>query len=250
MHGGPTDDPTVRDLPLSDPRCNSDSCLEFKAAHEASQAAVSYADQFRYGYYISWFYLGVFVLAVAYYASRLYANRRPPAKSAGNGATSLTHKLLALSRSFSYRRIRGRVGDYLGLPAMGVIALILVSYLVSLLMSFIKRPYYRERRGYGSPPLGVRTGLMATALTPLIVALAGKVNIVTMMTGIDHAKLNALHRHTSYLCLLLSVIHTVPFLVAPYQLGGAAALRAQYYKKPKPSYEVRLHLSFYYEIPT
>jgi len=113
--------------------------------------------------------------------------------------------------------------------SLGVAAFILLASLFATIMTFAQRPYYRMFRGFGSPPLGVRTGLMAVALTPIIVALSGKYNIVTLMTGISHEKLNVLHRYVSYICLALSIVHTVPFIVQPLKEGGAAALRKQFY---------------------
>ena len=93
-------------------------------------------------------------------------------------------------------------------------------------MAFTEHFYYRGKRGYGSPPLGVRTGLMAFALIPLTWATAGKVNIITFLTGIGHEKLNVFHRWTAYLVLYLSIIHTVPFIYQPLHEGGSAMMAA------------------------
>ena len=71
---------------------------------------------------------------------------------------------------------------------------------------------------------------MAVALTPLIIALSGKANLITLLTGIGHEKLNVIHRWTSWLCLGLSVVHTIPFIVAPLKDGGHKTLHKQYYK--------------------
>ena len=89
----------------------------------------------------------------------------------------------------------------------------------------------RQHRGYGSPPLAVRTGLMAAAGTPLVVALAGKANFISALTGIGHERLNVVHRWVGGMILGLSVVHTIPFIVAPLKDGGREALRKQYYKK-------------------
>ena len=82
---------------------------------------------------------------------------------------------------------------------------------------------------------------MAAACTPLIVVLSGKANLVTLLTGIGHERLNVFHRWVGYMCLGLSVIHTVPFLVAPYRDGGYAALHKQFYKPG--AFEVNILLS-------
>jgi len=218
-------------LPLSDPFCNTDACLAFSKAHKASQNAVSYTHQFDYGHYTTWFYLAVLSVGIAIRILNLYKNRNSQnPRSQSNKLTATGHKALALCRALSYRSVGGPTAARWGVPKLGMLIFGIFTLLFFLLMTFLVHPYYRERRGYGSPPLAVRTGLMSTALIPLIVALSGKVNIVTWLTGISHEKLNIFHRWASYLCLFLAVVHTVPFIVTPLQTCGAAGLRAQFYK--------------------
>lgn len=226
----------VTDLPLTDPRCDSDACAAFKAAHQASQATVSYDHQYDYGHYTTWYYLATIGVAMVVYAYRLYRNRAARSGASAqqqqqqSRKTTLSHKFLAVCRFINYRHSKGRLSDYFGFPSLGTLGFLVITSLFLLLMTFLVHPYYRGRRGYGSPPLAVRTGLMAQALTPIIVALAGKVNFITMLTGISHEKLNVFHRWVSYMCLFLSIVHTVPFIVQPLRDGGPAALRKQYYK--------------------
>ena len=228
MHGGPPTDPKVVHLPLSDPRCNSDSCIAFQAAHNASQAAVSYAWQFEYGHWTTWYYIIVIFLFMLIFLHHSLSDRRP--WSAQPGRPSVLNKIVASIRCVSYRRYSGPIADKLSLPSVGMQIFFLGAIIFATVATFAVRPYYRDHRGYGSPPLGVRTGLMAIALTPIIVALSGKVNLVTMLTGIGYEKLNVVHRWLSYICLGLSVVHTIPFLVAPYRDGGAKQLHKQFYK--------------------
>ncbi|KIW03466.1 uncharacterized protein PV09_05235 [Verruconis gallopava] len=208
-------------LPLSDPRCRNDSCAAFKQAHTASQKQISWASQFEYGRYTTWFYVGIVGLFVFARLLHVQADRKACSEAVG-----LKHKLKAAIRFVSYRRISGRVGVYLGLPSIGVLILILVSFIVATAMSFTQRPYYRGSRLYGSPPLGVRAGLMAAALIPLIIALGGKVNLVTMLTGIGHEKLNALHRWVGWIMFFLSTVHAIPFFVQESKEG---LLRKKFY---------------------
>ncbi|KAJ5645843.1 ferric reductase like transmembrane component-domain-containing protein [Penicillium lividum] len=218
-------------LPLSDPFCNTDACLAFAKAQKASQSAISYTHQFDYGHYTTWYYLATLGVGIAIHILRLYRNqsshhlRGPP-----NKITATGQKATALCRAVSYRSVGGLTAARWGLPKLGMLIFGVFTLLLFLLMTFLVHPYYRERRGYGSPPLAVRTGLMSTALIPLIVALSGKVNIVTWLTGISHEKLNIFHRWAFYLCLFLAVVHTVPFIVTPLQTCGAAGLHAQFYK--------------------
>ncbi|KAI1120961.1 ferric reductase like transmembrane component-domain-containing protein [Nemania abortiva] len=226
MSGIPSGSSTS-DLPLSDPRCNSDECAAFKAAHVASQAAVSYYHQYDYGHYTTWYYLAVIGVCAFSYACCIYRDR---CSSIEATASSPIRKLQAAGRYVQYKHIRGTGAAFCHLPSLAVIIFLAITSLYLLLLTFLVHPYYRERRGFGSPPISIRTGLMAQALTPLIVALAGKVNVVTFLTGISHEKLNILHRWASYMCLFLSIVHTVPFIVQPLRDGGYKALRAQYYK--------------------
>lgn len=116
------------------------------------------------------------------------------------------------------------------LPSFGMLAFLLLGVLFLLILTFAVRPYYRQHRGYGSPPLAIRTGLMAASLTPLLVALAGKANVVTFITGLGHEKLNVVHRWVGWSVFGLSVAHTIPFIVAPLRDGGYSALHKQFYK--------------------
>ncbi|KAJ5639581.1 ferric reductase like transmembrane component-domain-containing protein [Penicillium longicatenatum] len=218
-------------LPLSDPFCNTDACLAFAKAHKASQNAVSYTHQFDYGHYTTWYYLAVLGVGMAVHLLRLYRNRNlRDVMLPSNAFTATGHKALALGRTVAYRSAGGATAARWGIPKLGLLIFGIFTLLFFLLMTFLVHPYYRERRGYGSPPLAVRAGLMSTALIPLILALSGKVNIVTWLTGISHEKLNVFHRWASYLCLLLAVVHTVPFIVTPLQTCGADGLHAQFYK--------------------
>lgn len=169
----------VTNPPLSDPLCNTDSFLAFKTAHAASQAAVSYYHQYDYGHYTTWYYLAVVGVAMAIYAGQLYRNRRPPGLPSGPRKTTVMHNAVALLRIVSYSHAKGCLADNLRLPSLGRALFLAFTWLFLLLLTFLIRPYYRERRGFGSPPLAVRTGLLSQALTPLIVALAGKVNVIS-----------------------------------------------------------------------
>ncbi|KAJ5662650.1 ferric reductase like transmembrane component-domain-containing protein [Penicillium maclennaniae] len=202
--------------------------VSFERAAKASQNAVSYAHQFDYGHYTTWYYLAILGVGIAAHMFCLYRNRKPRKPVNLLGATA--HKILALSRSICYRSVGGETAACWGIPRLGMLVFGIFTWLFFLFMTFLVHPYYRERRGYGSPPLAVRTGLMSTALMPVIVALAGKVNLVTCLTGINHEKLNIFHRWASYLCLFLAIVHTVPFIVTPLQTCGADGLRAQFYR--------------------
>ena len=229
-HGGDMEeDPSLRPLPLSDPRCNSDACLAFEIAHNYSQTTVSYYRQYDYGHWVAWYYSIIIFLLALQYLWRNYRSRNPAAAVDGKGEVAPADKLRAVGRWIGYRRLHGRVGNFLALPSAGMLVFLIASIGMLMSMTFAIRPYYRERRGYGSPPLAIRTGLMAAAFTPLLIALSGKFNLVSLVTGIGYEKLNVVHRWVGWATFGLSVAHTIPFLVAPLREGGRAALKEQFY---------------------
>lgn len=86
---------------------------------------------------------------------------------------------------------------------------------------FLQQPLYWQSIRFGSPPVAIRAGMVAVAMTPWIVATATKANLLTLMTGIGPERLNVFHRWISYLCLFMSLVHTVPFYVQPvWEDGG------------------------------
>ncbi|KAK1758499.1 ferric reductase like transmembrane component-domain-containing protein [Echria macrotheca] len=86
---------------------------------------------------------------------------------------------------------------------------------------FLQQPLYWQSIRFGSPPLAIRSGMVAVAMTPWIVATATKANLLTLVTGIGPERLNVFHRWISYLCLFMSLVHTVPFYVQPvWEDGG------------------------------
>ena len=122
----------------------------------------------------------------------------------------------------------------LSLPSSGAALVILAAVAFTVLYSFLPRPLYYASIGFGSPPLAIRSGMIAVALMPWIIALSMKANMISMLTGIGHERLNVLHRWGGYLCLLLSLIHTIPFYIAPlWDQGGFAVFQSyfsgQYY---------------------
>lgn len=70
---------------------------------------------------------------------------------------------------------------------------------------------------------------MAASLTPLLIALGGKASMVTLLTGLGHEKLNVFHRWVGWSIFGLSLIPTVPFIVAPLRDGGYATLHMKFY---------------------
>ncbi|KAK4682822.1 hypothetical protein QC764_119550 [Podospora pseudoanserina] len=92
---------------------------------------------------------------------------------------------------------------------------------------FLQQPLYWQSIRFGSPPVAVRSGMIAVAMTPWIIATSTKANIITLITGIGPERLNVFHRWLSYLCLFLSLIHMIPFYIQPvWEDGGMEVFEA------------------------
>jgi hypothetical protein len=117
-------------------------------------------------------------------------------------------------------------------PGINVLVLVFAALAFVILYCFIPQPLYWSNILFGSPPLAIRAGMIAVAMMPWIVALSMKANFISMMTGIGHERLNVLHRWLAYLCLLLSLVHMIPFYITPVWTNGALAEFTAAIKKP------------------
>lgn len=224
-------DPAVANLPLSDPKCvaAAEMCLAFYAAENRSQEILPFARQFQYGHWVTYYYVVIIFLLMVLHAAHRWQDRRATTPRTERVAPTFRQKVLAAGRYLSYRKIVLWPVNLLGLPACGMLGFLLATLLFVTVLDFAVRPYYREHLGYGSPPLAIRSGLMAFACTPILIALAGKANLITLLTGIGHEKLNVVHRWVAWMCFALSWIHTIPFFIASYRDGGSANVKAQFY---------------------
>ncbi|KAK8240493.1 ferric reductase NAD binding domain-containing protein [Phyllosticta capitalensis] len=209
------------DLPASDPHCTNKSCDAFAKGFNESENEIPLMSQIDYGwwmlcYYGSW--VLIFVLAHLIRMAIYYIGRRR--KKRPSDCPSLSHRLVATYRSLIYRRFTGRRLQRLELPSFGVLALLSLSTIFTTCLIFPEQPYLRSLFRYGSPPLSIRCAMIISALMPLLIALAGKVNIVTVFTGSSYARLNIYHRYVGGLIFALATVHMVPHFVAPIQDGG------------------------------
>ncbi|KAK7041554.1 hypothetical protein VNI00_009141 [Paramarasmius palmivorus] len=149
--------------------------------------------------------IALFVLARAILALR--AKRR---FSASALRSSVYLKGVAIGRYLSSRqqRIFG-----VHFPVLGVGLLIFAFFAFTMIWTWGTLPYYRSRWNVGGSPLAMRAGFMALGCFPFIFALATKWNIITFITGHSHEKLQVYHQFMSHIFLVLSFIHSWPWLV-------------------------------------
>lgn len=139
---------------------------------------------------------------------------------------------LALFRWIFYRpvpELKWNKKTWLSFPSLAVIGILVIAIAFVTLYCFLPQPLYWQSIRFGSPPLAIRSGMLAVAMVPWIVATAMKANLVSMMTGISHNRLAVFHRWGGYLCLFLSLVHTVPFYIQPvWEDGGEAVFTMLY----------------------
>jgi predicted ferric reductase len=217
--------PAVVNLSTNDPKCiqAAEQCTAFYAAENASQAAVPWINQFNYGHYTiyAWVILvGLLFLARIFYMAvdRLIKTPKNPSDS---WRPAILQKVQAAARFVFYRRLKLLWLSDFDFPLdFGTLLFILVMLIFFIGLTFAARPYYREQLGYGSPPIAIRADVMATACIPILVALSGKANVITLFTGISHERLNILHRWVAWICFALSLIHAIPYFIASFRSWG------------------------------
>lgn len=142
----------------------------------------------------------------------------------------LVNDTLALFRWVFYRPVpewKWKKRTILSLPSLSVIATLTIALAFVTLYCFLPQPLYWQSIAFGSPPVAIRAGMLSVAMTPWIIALSMKANLISMMTGIGHDRLGVFHRWGGYLCLFLALVHTVPFYIQPvWEEGGPAVFYA------------------------
>lgn len=112
-------------------------------------------------------------------------------------------------------------------PSLGVTIIVIAALIFVTLYCFVPQPLFWQSIAFGSPPLAIRAGMLAVSLMPWIIGLSMKANMISLMTGIGHERLNVLHRWGGYLCLFLSLIHTIPFYITPiWDRGGLQVFKS------------------------
>lgn len=122
---------------------------------------------------------------------------------------SIIARAQATGRCIFYRRFT-RPPSIFGWSAYEMSAFMLIIFVFLTALIFSERPYYRQQLGHGSRPIAIRCGLMTFACVLILVALAGKANIITFSTGIGYEKLNVLHRWVTWFSFVLRLIHSLP----------------------------------------
>ncbi|KAH7097334.1 hypothetical protein BKA62DRAFT_451264 [Auriculariales sp. MPI-PUGE-AT-0066] len=123
--------------------------------------------------------------------------------------------------------------------AIGAISGIFV-FIIALMLAM--KPYYWPNHAMGhSMPIATRSGWIAIAIMPFMIAFAAKVNFIGLITRTSHERLQVFHRWAALVMFIPSLVHTFPFIVnemkegtmsytwrtSPFYWSGVAALVPQ-----------------------
>lgn len=175
---------------------------------------------------MTWLILAILGVVIINHALRLVRQYKPGAGKVLNAVPGIPF-LIALLRSVSYYRIKP-LGPFHFSPMHTIIICLLFS-VATITWCFSLHPYYRRTREWGNPPLGMRAGALTIALIPFIFSTALKINPISMLTGISHARLQVYHQNFARLFLFFAITHAVPFIHQPLKDGGYQNLKAYFY---------------------
>ncbi|WVQ74106.1 hypothetical protein IAR50_003695 [Cryptococcus sp. DSM 104548] len=132
---------------------------------------------------------------------RLYVSHRP-------------RKLTAALRAVGYPHIK-----FIDL-SLGFVLGLFTLFMALFIWCFQTKPYYRPGIEWGSAPLAIRTGYIATALVPFVFAMGSRINPLAFVSRIEASRWMLWHQYGARVILFFSVIHTFVLLYAPYRQGG------------------------------
>lgn len=133
------------------------------------------------------------------------ANRPRPASPANSFSRALA-TITAIHREASYAQYTPVNNRFLKVPPIGTIAL-LVGYLSWVILLEFSNNNIAGAQHFTS--LGVRAAWLAIAQVPLLILLAGKNNLIGLVTGVSYERLNVIHRWVARVLLVLATLHVI-----------------------------------------
>ena len=126
--------------------------------------------------------------------------------------------LTAIGREATYIQYTPKSSKSLKVPPVGTVGLLVVYVAWVLLLEFVNNNVEGAQH-YTS--LGIRAAWLGVAQVPLLILLAGKNNLIGVVSGVSYERLNVLHRWVSRVLLLLVTLHMLFLHVSwnAYELG-------------------------------
>lgn len=196
------------------------------------QKQIPWASQTKYAKYTVYFGVAVIFVALVKHSYYRVRDIRFRSGSTTNAAVSLIDVLISYCRFVGYKQTPRYLQYFASFPkSVGSALFMMLTTLYLACYCFVPHFWYRPCIGFGSPPLAIRAGLMATALMPFIYVLSGKSNMITLLTDVSYEKLNTYHQYVGVAAFILSIVHTVPFIYQFLQESGAAYMHDRFMSK-------------------
>ncbi|OCF42658.1 hypothetical protein I317_03517 [Kwoniella heveanensis CBS 569] len=185
---------------------------EERTAYQALH--IPWAEQVKYGYYALYFLCGLlftFLITNVIWKVRTRYNVKIP----------LYSRAVALLRLLTYPQLP--VNKWLSLlwtfGPLGPNLLLLAGLLFVSAFTWINQYYYYPPY-YGSAPLYLRSEWLAMATLPFVYVLGSKRNIISVLTGVSHEKLQVLHQGAAFNFTYMSLVHTIAAIIRARQEKG------------------------------
>lgn len=143
-------------------------------------------------------------------------NRARPA-SPSNAISKSLATITAIYREASYAQYAPNSSQLLKVPPVGTIILVVGYFSWVILLLFMNNDIPGAQH-YTS--LAVRAAWLAIAQVPLLILLAGKNNLIGIVSGVSYERLNVIHRWVARVLLFLVTLHVIFLHLAwnPYGL--------------------------------
>ncbi|KAH9894984.1 ferric reductase NAD binding domain-containing protein [Cubamyces lactineus] len=166
-----------------------------------------------------------FCAAIAFFAIGNAVFRLRQTKGENDNAIGDIHKIplytraVALSRALGAKQFRATQVQYYSPPLSAIVIVLgMITYFAAL--AFSVHPYLWPNIAMGhSPPIATRSGWISVAILPFLLVFATKVNLIGILTGVSHEKLQVYHRWSAWIMYITSLIHTFPFIVQSIRMG-------------------------------
>ncbi|WVQ95851.1 hypothetical protein IAU59_002950 [Kwoniella sp. CBS 9459] len=174
----------------------SDEITAFQAAR------VPWAQEVKYGHY------GLYFLCATLFFF-LIVNLLWKLRCRYGSKIPLYTKMAALARAFTYPQLPPNRWSALlwTFGPLGPNLILGAGVVFTTCFTFINKYYYYPPY-YGSAPLYLRSEWLAMATLPFVYALGSKRNVISVLTGISHEKLQVLHQGAAFNFTYMSLVHT------------------------------------------
>jgi len=153
--------------------------------------------------------IGAFFLVNAYSHYLAWQRRRSTSTTPAKPATAFTKAVAAVTATvreisitpMGWMTIKGRA---VAGPAVGKVILVLINIAVLLKLSFHG---FNLKDTWSFEDIGYRLGRITVCQLPLLFLLAGKRNLIGLVTGFSYERINWLHRWAARSMLLIATLH-------------------------------------------